>query len=486
MTEAKVDRPNIVLIHVDQWRGDCLGCEGHPTVETPHLDLFRQMGMNFSNAYAAVPSCIASRASLWTGMTQRSHGRVGYRDGVHWDYDTTLAGTLSAAGYHTQAVGKMHVYPERNLIGFHNVILHDGMLHRARRNNDNHHLIDDYLPWLRERRGVEVDYIDTGIACNGYVVSPWCYDIMEHPSAWVATQAVDFLRRRDPSKPFFLYSSFHRPHPPLDPPQAYLDLYKDKELPPLPLGDWAPESMQEMRGFDSPCKLSAYEIDRARRAYYAQLTFIDHQVNRIIQSLYDHRVLENTWIIFTSDHGDMLYDHNRVAKGIGLEGSAGVPLIVRFPLGYEGKLNFTSDIPVEMRDIFPTICDIAGIDIPAKVEGKSFLPFCKGETVSWREYVHGEHGHLRGSAQWLTDGKIKYLWYSLDGEELLFDLANDPQETRNLAPSQPGLLAEWRQKLVHELETREEGFVKDGKLVAGISGAANSILLEAGLRVADY
>lgn len=468
-TAAK--RPNIVLIHADQWRADCLGFTGHPAVETPHLDGFSRSGVHFSRAYAAVPSCIASRASLMTGLTQRTHGRVGYRDGVPWRYETTLAGTFSAAGYQTQAVGKMHVYPERNLLGFHNVILHDGYLHHSRSRGDITDR-DDYLPWLRDRRGTNADFIDTGMGCNGYTVSPWCYDTLEHPMAWVTTESIDFLRRRDPDKPFFLYTSFHRPHPPLDPPRDYLAMYEHKKLPPPVSGDWVDHTVRR-GGFDSPVPVSADEIDRARKAYYAQISFIDHQINRLVHALHERGLLDTTWIIFTSDHGDMLYDHAHVAKALPYEASARVPLIIRYPQKARGlPAGLSVDAPVEMRDIFPTCCDIAGIPVPADVEGKSVLPFCRGERPAWREYIHGEHDRGEDSNHWVTDGKWKYVWFSQTGCEQLFNLAEDPQEMRNRAGGEKNRLAAWRLKLITELEGREEGYVSSGSLVTGKKSAA--------------
>ncbi|HOJ20539.1 MAG TPA: sulfatase-like hydrolase/transferase, partial [Armatimonadota bacterium] len=99
------ERPNLLLICADQWRGDSLGVAGHPVVETPHLDALARSGTLFTQAYSACPSCIAARAALFTGLSPRRHGFVGYRDGVHWRYPVTLAGTLAAAGYHTQCIG---------------------------------------------------------------------------------------------------------------------------------------------------------------------------------------------------------------------------------------------------------------------------------------------------------------------------------------------------------------------------------------------
>jgi arylsulfatase len=469
--------PNILLIVVDQWRADCLGAAGHPVIQTPHLDVLAADGVRFRHAYAAVPSCIAARASLLTGLHQRRHGRVGYRDGVPWDYPTTLAGTFAAAGYHTQAVGKMHVYPTRSLQGFHNVVLHDGYLHAVRHRDPHLVIEDDYLWDLRRRHGVDADTIDSGMGCNGYVVSPWPYDLMLHPTAWVTTQSIDFLRRRDPTKPFFLMASYHRPHPPLDPPQAYFDIYRDVPLPPVARGDWVggeglPHVSLRTHSIDSPKMLDAAQIDRARRAYYAQCTFIDHQINRLIIALLEHRIFQDTAIIFVADHGDMLFDHDLEAKALPYEGSAAVPLIIRPPqrmlppqqIGLAGRV---VDAPVELRDLLPTLCDLAGIPIPAGIDGRSLMPFVRGEHPSWREWLHGEHEWGRFSNHWLSDGRTKYAWYSQTGREQLFDLDADPTECHDLADKRPDEVAIWRTRLVEELADREEGYVQDGRLVVG-------------------
>src|SRR5689334_11843723 len=127
-----VSRPNIVLINVDQWRGDCLSSSGHPSVSTPFLDEAFTQGVSFTRAYTAVSTCIAARAALHTGLSQRTHGRVGYLDMVPWDYKDTLAACFTRAGWQTEAVGKMHVYPERERAGFEHVTLHDGYLHSGR------------------------------------------------------------------------------------------------------------------------------------------------------------------------------------------------------------------------------------------------------------------------------------------------------------------------------------------------------------------
>ena len=227
-------RPNIILIMTDEMRGDCLGYAGHPDVKTPYLDSLASKGIYFPNAYSSCPTCVPARAILHTGLSQRNTGRVGYEDRVDWNYEITMAGELTKSGYYTQCVGKMHVHSLRNYLGFNNVRLHDGYLHEYRYPNvsygENQLIADDYFYWLKDQKGISADVVNTGLDCNGWVSRPWIYDEMSHPTNWVVTESIDFLRRRDPRKPFFLMTSFVRPHAPFDAPQYYFDLYKNRSL----------------------------------------------------------------------------------------------------------------------------------------------------------------------------------------------------------------------------------------------------------------
>ena len=190
------DRPNVVLICVDQWRGDCLSIDGHPVVQTPYLDGWALDGARFARAYSATPTCVPARAALYTGLSQRRHGRVGYQDGVPWDYPVTIASEFTRHGYQTEAIGKLHVYPERSQMGFQHVVLHDGFLHYARAHHADHDRVDDYLPWLRQQLGRDADYFDHGVNCNSVVARPWDKPEHTHPTNFVVTQGIDFLRRR--------------------------------------------------------------------------------------------------------------------------------------------------------------------------------------------------------------------------------------------------------------------------------------------------
>lgn len=471
-------RPNIVLVVVDQWRADCLSAAGHPVVETPVLDALFETGTRFTNAYASVPSCIAARASLLTGAAQRNHGRVGYQDRVPWTYGTTIGSVFTAAGYQTHVVGKMHVFPARRRMGFEEVELHDGYLEAVRRRPVDLTADDDYLAWLRAQAGAAADIIDSGLGCNGYTVRPWLAPDRLHPTSWVVTQGIDFLGRRDPGNPFLLKLSFHRPHPPLDPPGWLLDRYAGRELPELPEGDWA----GGMQAFNlAPVEVtptSPLEVHRARAAYFAQISFIDLELNRFLHALDEHGLTGDTAIVFLSDHGEMLYDHGRVGKVVPYEGSIRVPFQLRLPPAQGPHPVRTSDAVVELRDVLPTLCDVASIDVPATVDGTSVAGLARSSSGTggaggaggsgWRPYLHGEH-NVWGLADhhWVTDGHEKYVWFSGDGREQFFDLDADPKELHEVAATRPDRVEHWRRALIAELHGREEAYVVDGQLVTG-------------------
>ncbi len=468
-------RPNVVLIMADQWRGDALSIGGHPVVHTPAVDQLALGGVRFERAYSATPTCIPARISLLTGLSPRTHGFVGFRTGVPWDYPVTIASEFTRHGYQTQAIGKMHAHPERAQMGFQNVILHSamGIVRDATRQGKDPGLVDDYIPWLRQHLGPDADPFDHGLDSNSYVVRPWNKPESLHYHNFVTTHAAEFLRRRDTQKPFFLFLSYNGPHPPLDPPEWALDQYLGASMPSPPIGDWA-QSFLERYGqphHQSPliAKMREDMYQRARAGYYAHITHVDHQINRFLEMLSAYGVRENTYICFVSDHGDMLGDHHMFRKGFPYEGSARVPLVLAGPTGSGIARNAAVDAVVELRDIFPTLMECAGLPVPDSVEGKSFLAAARGETSPLRPYLHGEHVLLGQSIQWLVDGREKYVWYSGSGEEQLFDLQADPHEERNLAvrDEHRARLELWRRRLIEELRDREEGFTDGVRLIPG-------------------
>jgi arylsulfatase A-like enzyme len=473
------ERPNILLIYPDQWRGDCLSRLGHPVVETPFLDEVAAEGVTFTAAYSACPSCIAARATMATGQTPSTCGRLGYRDQVPWRYPVTLMSCLRDGGYQTFSAGKNHFYPQRNALGFEEMRLYETQTFEGR-------LESDYHVWLARETGGQVR--DTAIEMNNnsWVVHPWTQPEHLHPSAWNTTAALELLERRDPTRPFFMQVGYHRPHPPLDPPMAYFEQYRDRPLPPVPVGAWAAEYGHRVWQSDtSTGELPPHQLDRARRAYYAQISHLDYQIQRLVYWLKKRGCWENTWVIFTSDHGELLGDHHIFRKTSGLEGSAKLPFIVRPPRSVAGPRGGLCEAPVTHMDIMPTLLQAAGLAVPETVEGQSVLPLVAGENGSWREYVHGEHAG-QWALQYVTDGREKFIWNTVTGQELFFDLREDPQELhdRSADPAYAQRVELWRERLMAELAARPEDGLSDGKkLLAGkaLPAVRPGLLGEAGL-----
>lgn len=424
---------------------------GHPEVETPYLDTLARNGITYTHAYSAVPSCIAARASLLTGLSQESHGRTVYKDGISWDYEQTLASGLAKAGYHTQCVGKMHVHPQRSLQGFHNVVLHDGFLHYSRSFNqparDNQLMADDYIDWLKKNCGHSADILDTGLECNSWVCRPWMYEETYHPTNWTVSESIDFLRRRDPTKPFFLMTSFVRPHSPLDPPPFYFDMYDKKEIAAPYIGDWAekPEGTPEIWATRGELSKDAYH--RMRAGYYGCITHIDHQIGRLIQALGDYGVLYNTVILFVSDHGDLLGDHYLFRKSLPYEGSAHVPLMIStFGSHSDIRKNTVCNEVVELRDILPTVYDLASVPVEKPVDGANMLHADEGH---WRQYLHGQHDYGELTNHYIVTKQDKYLYFPLQNREQYFRLDTDPHELHDEIhnPAYQDRIAELRSQL---------------------------------------
>lgn len=469
-------RPNLLLITTDQQRGDCMGSMGHPVQETPYLDELAENGALFTRAYSAVPSCTPARAAILTGMDQWNHGRLTMAGSDSLEFPATLPGVLADAGYHTQAVGKMHHAPQRKLYGFHHMVLEEA----ARREGG---FISDYHAWFEQHKQGEYGDRDHSVDWNSWMARPSHLPEHLHPTYWTAGEGVNFVKRRDPSKPFFLWLSFHRPHSPYDPPQVYYDMYDGRDDIPEPsIGDWAAPFDRRVADVNAPrTRRSDLETRRARAAYYGSVTFIDHQIGRFLYEFkrFDPVAFRNTLIIFTSDHGDMLGDHHHWRKTYAYEGSAHVPFLISFPSGWNERRGQKLEHLVEMRDIMPTMLDAAGVDSPPSVDGKSLLPLLRGEggtPSEWRAYIQGEHTMCYGKEwgmQFMTDGREKYIWFHHTGKEQLFDLAVDPGECRDLSQDAKyeTSIERWRRELATVNEERGDPRGEGGRLVPQPEGA---------------
>jgi arylsulfatase A-like enzyme len=216
--------------------------------------------------------------------------------------------------------------------------------------------------------------------------------------------------------------------------------------------------------------LGAGQVRRSRQGYYGSVTFVDEQIGRILESLTRRGLMEQTLIVFFSDHGDMLGDHNLWRKSYAYAGSARVPFLVRWPAGMlDARRGGTMDQMVELRDVLPTFLDAASAEPARPLDGRSLLPLIAGKRPEWRPFLDLEHGVCYSpDNHWnaLADHRQKYIFHARDGREQLFDLSRDPDELHDLAgeASAQALLREWRQRMIAHLAPRGEHWVRGGKL----------------------
>lgn len=444
-------KPNLLLLMADQHRGDCLGADGNRYAHTPVLDRLAREGVRFRHAYSSTPTCTPARAGLLTGCSPWTHGMLGYGR-VAEKYPVEMPAAIRALGYQTLGVGKMHWTHQRNLHGFHRTILDESG--RA----ESPDFRSDYRAWFAsEAPGLNPDA--TGIGFNDFKGGVYQLPERLHPTRWTADVATRFIDSYSAADPFFLKVSFARPHSPYDPPKRWWDFFSKRELPPPFVAPWASkyEPRNSARDDIWHGRLTEADVRDARTGYYGAVSFIDEQIGRIVESLEKKRILEETFIVYISDHGDMTGDHNLWRKSYAYEPSARIPMIVRGPGAARGKVE---DAPSEIRDVLPTLLAAAGGAIPAQVEGQNLLALK-------RDWIDLEHDVCYdASNHWtaVTDGRSKYIYHAQTGEEQFFDLTADPNELNDIASSSPET-ARWRARMTAHLEPRGEGWVKGGRLV---------------------
>lgn len=456
--------PNILLLMADQLRGDCLGIDGNRAIRTPNLDRLASEGAFFRCAYSSTPSCTPARAALLTGLSPWHHGMLGYGR-IAQNYAVEMPRLLKEAGYYTAVVGKNHFHPQRDTHGFQQELLDEsGRV-------ESIGFRSDYRSWFWSV-APNRDPDKTGLLWNDYRAAPYALPEELHPTHWIGETAVRFLRDYRRSEPFFLKVSFERPHSPYDPPLRLWKQYQDVDLPHAKVGKWAARY--------APCSGADYEIwhgdlgakqvRESRQGYYGSVTFVDEQIGRILETLQQRGLMEDTFILFLSDHGDMTGDQNLWRKCYAYQPSARIAMLLRWPAGLiSAERGQAFSQTVEIRDVLPTMLDAAGVEQPSNhLDGRSLLHLARGG-AQWREYIDLEHDVCYSPANhWnaLTDGRTKYIFHAQDGEEQLFDLTHDPYELNDLATdrSHTNTLVLWRQRLINHLAERGDRFVKNGKL----------------------
>jgi choline-sulfatase len=454
MTKKK----NIILLVSDQFRGDCLASDGNEEINTPNYDKLAERGARFKNAFTPCPICVPARATMISGNYPHKCTGTKDNDGALRDDQIELPDLLAKNGYSTYSSGKLHYLPyagpgeSRTLHGFQKAKL-----------TESGRILAKYDP-LGQMAGLEdyFDYLDE-IGWSGFSRAHGVGNNDIHPApsplpgehtvdAWVASEAIAYVDEHlqtNSEKPFFLNVSFPKPHAPFDPPRPYDSLYSPLELsPPYIQKDALPRAPGKQTdvieyGWEAFSPESKQVI---KSYYYGLISFQDAQVGRILEHLESKGILEDTYILFVGDHGEMLGDFGYYFKSCLYEGSVRVPFLISGP----GISPIISDSLVGLQDLTPTIAELASIDLPTAVDGISLLPILNGEQCVERDAYIAYCLDSPKQTYMVRTKTHKYIYNELDAIEELYVLSDDPHEEHNCIDdsSMVGIRAKLRQQLI--------------------------------------
>ncbi len=485
-------RMNVLLITADEWRGDTLSAVGHPTVKTPNLDALAADGVLFRSHFAQCTPCGPSRASLLTGTYMMNHRSV--QNGVPLESRfTNVALEARGAGYDPWLIGytdttldpREHSANDPALADYTNVL--PGFRQLVPGSEDG----TASTAWLRHlaAKGYEIPsrardiYLpvenNPDAGGRGPTFPPARYLAKDSDTAFSTDCAIEFLARPERS-PWFLHLSLIRPHPPFVAPEPYNAMYEPDDVPGprgLPSDDepgchpftaYVRRHHLELEGL--PPEMHPAEdaaMRQLRATYYGLMTEVDHHLGRIIALLKETGQYEDTLIVFTSDHGEQLWDHGMLGKECQFDQSFHIPLLIRAPYAhFDPSRGRVEDAFTENVDLMSTILDLLGCEVPLQCDGASLRPFLEGGTPRrWRREVHWEFDFrdiADGKAERelgirldecvltvIRDTRYKYIHYAALPAQL-FDIENDPDEIDDLGgnPHYMGTVAEYAQKML--------------------------------------
>ena len=430
MTKA----PNILLLMTDQQRWDAMGCSGG-WVRTPNLDRLAAEGVRFTNCVATSPVCIPTRLSLATGLYPHNTGVWNNMQHQMPADAPTWMQAVRGAGYRTSLFGKTHLHPHQG-----DLRDREGLMHACG--------LDDVDEIGGPRASAQVlSHMTAGWEAKGlweayradyrerfrtkpHLVRPSTLGLEDYADVYVGQQAKRYLQGYDRQEPWCCWVSFGGPHEPWDTPEPYASMYDPEEMPPAiprpPAGERPRGQLDRLMERIDPA-FEPGEVGRLRADYAGNVTLIDDQIGEILETIEARGELENTVIVHTSDHGEMNGDHGLIYKSNFLDGAVRIPLIVRTP--DSANAGSVCDSPAEWIDIGPTLVETAGGELAHRQFGKSLCEVLEQPEATHREFAISE-----------IDGEIMLLdreWkaaLNAEGEVyLLFDVREDPEETRNLA-----------------------------------------------------
>jgi choline-sulfatase len=428
MSSENGQRPNVLLIMTDEHAPDVAGFAGDPFVRSQHLDALAERSVQFATASCPSPLCTPARMCMLTG--KEVHRSSAWSN--HWvifPEHTTWPAHFAAHGYRTALVGKMHFGGQDQMQGFQHRPYGDlrhGLGHQPEPL--------EMFPAYANARSAGITEIPESLLQDVVVTRETLAFLLEHQDI-------------EPNVPWFVCASYGRPHAPLTAPGRYVRRYRGK-VPPVAL---APDYLEQHEPYarriaERHQSLTPEESLHGREAYYACVDFVDDCIGELLQGLQARGLLDNTIIIYTSDHGEMLGRHGLWAKSVYYEPSLGVPLLMSGPGINAGHHRVTE--PISLLDLFPTTCQLAGLPVPDGLDGVGFGPYLASPATvpAPREFAPSAYymyGVIRGKnrasmdepcAAWRAIRERDWKYVEIEGgSPLLFDMVNDPDETINLA-----------------------------------------------------
>ncbi len=429
LAQSEAEQPNILLIHTDQHRIDCLGAYGNTQIKTPNIDALASDGVLFNNSFCSYPVCTPSRYSLITGLHVREHGGYSNHCTLRPNVDTFPA-MLKISGYKTKAIGKMHFTPTYFDVGFEAMELAE--------QNGPGRWDDDYHRYLRDKGLVDHNDLEDQLAeyrkkaPKSYYANCGSRESnlpdKHHSTTWIGDRAVETISKWDKNQSNLLMVGFIKPHHPFDPPKKWAEMYDPDEMDILP--GWTDEcfkhDLARNKGYFPNTQLTQSTVKQATAYYYAGITHIDHHVGRMIKMLKQKKLYDNTMVIFTSDHGEYLGFHHMLLKSNYMYDPLGkVPLIIKYP-GKPANGTVCNDL-VSNIDLSPTILKVSGLKPASRMKGQDLA----GNTTS-RQILIAENDRNTIMARTLTRKLIVGTGKKKPSNGLLFNLEKDPLEMKNL------------------------------------------------------
>ena len=423
-------KTNLLYVFADQWRAEAVGSLGSDQVVTPNIDRFSEESVCCTNAYSTFPLCSPHRASLMTGkypfrLGMWTNCKIGLEEKIMLKpQETCIANVLKDAGFATGYIGKWH--------------LDASELNFSPHPKSGAGEWDAYTPPGERRQGF--DYFLSYGACDDHLDPHYWLDdeTQIKPGKWSAEfetdKAIEYMnQKKDGEEPFALFVSYNPPHLPYElVPERYYEKFKNLKVHYRPN---VPESMREEGGL----------LETQTRQYFAAVHGIDEQFGRILAWLKENGMEENTLVVLSADHGEMLGEHSIWEKQRFYEGSVRVPFFIRYPRRFApGRCRKN----VNLIDIYATLCELCGSPAPEGLESRSLTGLLEGRSEDWLDETISQWG---GRNLMIKNGNLKYHYYGDDGSELLFDLEKDPEENRDFG-REPG----YEEQMAYFRRRREE------------------------------